>query len=177
MAGIPAEVRINTATPFPSLITGQNGIGLGKTNGIWTVGLNTPSLQTGALGPADFANNYVAIYDSVGNRYAKVSLATVTGIAGTGPVYLAPTTGFTYTMTGQYLIIDPAGMLASGSVTLMAAPLNGQLANIRSTQPISSFSIVGGGGQTVKAAPVTLAAGQVVEGIFLAGTSTWYFGL
>lgn len=173
---IPPRIRVNVAAPFPAMVTGQNGVSLGKQNGIWTVGLNTPSLQTGFPTSANFANDYVIVYDATANLYTKVSLGTITGIGG-GMVVIAPTTGFSFAITSAYLILDPAGMLATGTFTLPPLPVDGQSVNILSTQPISSLTVTPNAGQHIKSAPTTLPAGQWLVGIFVLGTATWYFGL
>jgi hypothetical protein len=89
MAGLPAEIRIDTNTPFPALVTGANGVGIGKQNGIWQVGLNTSSLNTGTPPLANFAQDYVVVWDSIAGNYMKVSLATISsgapGAAGGAP--------------------------------------------------------------------------------------------
>jgi hypothetical protein len=93
MAGIPAEVRINTNTPFPTMVTGANGIGLGKNNGIWTVQLNINSLATATPPTTAFATDYVPVFDSNTGLYSKVSLSNV--VVGAAPpvttVALLPT--------------------------------------------------------------------------------------
>jgi hypothetical protein len=89
------------------------------------------------------------------------------------PQYVVATTGGSTTMTGWNLILDPAGALATYTVIMPTSPTNGQLAVVRSTQPISSLLWTG----TVKAAPNTLAAGSRVEAIYLSASTTWYFGL
>lgn len=77
MAGIPAEVRINTNTPFPTMVTGANGIGLGKNNGIWTVQLNINSLATSSPPSTAFATDYVPVFDSTTGLYSKVALNVI----------------------------------------------------------------------------------------------------
>jgi hypothetical protein len=74
---IPPRIRVNVAAPFPTLVTGANGIGVGKQNGIWTIGLNTSSLGTGITLLTSFPTDYVVIYDSIAKTYSQVSLATI----------------------------------------------------------------------------------------------------
>jgi hypothetical protein len=77
MAGIPAEVRINTNTPFPTMVTGANGVSLGKQNGIWTVQLNINSLAPAAPPLSTFGHFYVVVFDSTTGLYTRVSLDTI----------------------------------------------------------------------------------------------------
>ncbi len=43
---IPANIRVNTQAPFPSLVKGSGAVTVAKQNGIWTVGISTTALQT-----------------------------------------------------------------------------------------------------------------------------------
>jgi len=139
--------------------------------------VNTLASVITAGGPTGNATTVPVItYDAKG-RLTAVTTATIA--AGTAnvdpsPQTNTPTTGFSLTMTGWNLILTPAGTLASGTITMPASPVNGQIACIRSTQPISSLSW-NGNTKTVSTAPNTLAAGQRVEAIYISATSTWYF--
>jgi hypothetical protein len=88
-----------------------------------------------------------------------------------------PVTGFSITIgnTVTSLVLDPAGLLASGTVTLPATP-GVAYVDIRSTQPISQFTLAPNSGQTLKWNPGTLAANQLLTCIFNIGNSTWYVG-
>jgi hypothetical protein len=88
-----------------------------------------------------------------------------------------PTTGFSITIgnTVTSLVLDPAGLLASGTVTLPATPGVAHI-DIRSTQPISQFTLAPNSGQTLKWNPGTLAANSALSLIFNSGNSTWYVG-
>lgn len=76
MPALPAEVRINVNTPFPALVNGQNGIALGKQNGIWNVALNYPSLALTTA--ADASAVQVAIYEPATGIYYRVALSQIT---------------------------------------------------------------------------------------------------
>jgi hypothetical protein len=83
---LPPNIRVNVAAPFPAMVTGQNGISLGKQNGIWQVQLNVPSLATAVPPSASFPNEYVIVWDSTSGTYTKVSLDTLRqGIAAAPP--------------------------------------------------------------------------------------------
>jgi hypothetical protein len=84
---LPPRIRVNVAAPFPSLVTGANGIGIGKQNGVWQVGLNTSSLQTGIPPAANFPTDYVVVYDSIANTYSQVSIGNI--ITGGGATTVA----------------------------------------------------------------------------------------
>ena len=94
--------------------------------------------------------------------------------------YQTPTTGFNYTAVGSDLdiILDPAGTLASGTVTMYATPTDNQKIHILSSTQITSFSL-NGNGKTIKgafASSGTLGAGLNLWGEFRATNNTWYFG-
>jgi hypothetical protein len=59
------------------MVTGANGIAIGKQNGIWSVQLNTNSLATSTPPTAAFANDYVVVFDSTTGLYSKVALNVI----------------------------------------------------------------------------------------------------
>jgi hypothetical protein len=82
---LPPNIRVNVATPFPALVTGQNGISLGKQNGIWQVQLNVPSLATAVPPVGAFPTQYVIVWDSTLGAYSKVTLSTLQQGIATAP--------------------------------------------------------------------------------------------
>lgn len=92
--------------------------------------------------------------------------------------YQQPATGFSIIVPDGtfHLILDPAGALATGTVTMPANVLDGQVVNIRTSQAITALTIQGNTGQSVKAQPTTLAAGKRVDAIFNISNTTWFFG-
>lgn len=103
------------------------------------------------------------------------------GLAGVGvPTmqidYQVPITGFSYSaldLTGA-LILNPAGTLATGTVTMPPNPLNGQLFDIKSTMTITALTLTPAAGQSVVGSPGTIALGDTIEAIYRAADSTWY---
>lgn len=90
--------------------------------------------------------------------------------------YNAPTTGFSLTVDGSasYVILEPAGTLASGTITMSDIPVNGQKVIISSTQIITSLTVSPGSGQAIMNAPTSLGAGEAVGWIYKGSNSTWY---
>jgi hypothetical protein len=76
--------------------------------------------------------------------------------------------------TDWHVILNPAGTIASLTVTLCISPFDGQIVNIRTSHIITTLSIVTGAG-TIVGAPTTLALGAVTEGIYVAANTSWYF--
>lgn len=89
-----------------------------------------------------------------------------------------PTNGFSYTCPdgAWHVLLSPAGTLATGTITLPQAKLDGQLFDIRSTQNITTVTWAGQGGQTIAGAPTGLTAYQSVNAIYQSSTTSWIFG-
>jgi hypothetical protein len=93
----------------------------------------------------------------------------------------APGTGFnitvpTPTTEQQWMILQPAGTLAAGTVTL---PLNtgvpdGTQVLVTSTQIITSFTLALNGAAAAFGAPTTLAANAFFTMRFYQATNSWY---
>jgi hypothetical protein len=94
--------------------------------------------------------------------------------------YQQPATGFSITIGNSVytLILDPAGILATGTITMPAAPLDGQLVRMTSTQSITSLTVAANAGQSITNAPtaftVNLTGDQGYEFIYRAANTTWY---
>lgn len=91
-----------------------------------------------------------------------------------------PGTGFNITVptptAPQWMLIQPAGTLASGTVTL---PLNTQTPSgtevlITTTQIITAFTLAANGAANVYGAPTTLTANQFFKMRFVQATNSWY---
>ncbi len=91
--------------------------------------------------------------------------------------YQQPATGFSITLsnTDWHVILDPAGTLATGTITMPPNPLQGQIVNIRSSQIITTLTISPNSGQGVVGAPTTLGVGGSTEGIYRLNNGNWYF--
>jgi hypothetical protein len=94
---------------------------------------------------------------------------------------LVPTTGFAITLPGSstplfqsVTILDPAGTLATGTLTMPATPSDGMRQRVSSSQTVTALTVSPGAGQTVKNAPTTLSAGTSFEYEYNAANTTWY---
>ncbi len=90
--------------------------------------------------------------------------------------YQAPSAGFAITAgnaTGR-LILDPAGTLASGTITMPAAPKDGQVFRFSSSQAITALTLTPNSGQSIIGALNTLAANGFAEYTYRNSNSTWY---
>lgn len=89
-----------------------------------------------------------------------------------------PATGFTYTVAngvGQ-VVLDPAGTLATGALTMCASPFDGQEMGLSTSQIITAFTLSGNTGQTLDGgfAAATLAANGFARYKWVNASTTWY---
>ena len=89
-------------------------------------------------------------------------------------VYLIPTTGFSYTFTtSNVLVMDPAGTLATGTITMPAAPADGMTITFSSTKTISSLTLAGNGA-TINNPITSLVGGQSASYVYRAASTSWF---
>jgi hypothetical protein len=96
--------------------------------------------------------------------------------ADTSYDYQTPATGFSITLGDLkgVTILDPAGTLATGTITLPAKPGNGQLIRVATSQTITSLTVSPNSGQSIKNAPTTLSAGTGFLYIYRSTGTTWF---
>ena len=84
-------------------------------------------------------------------------------------------TAFTYTFAAgtQVLVINPAGTLATGTITMPAAPSDGMTITFISTKQITALTMAGNGA-TLVSGVTALNANQSVSYIYRATGTTWY---
>ena len=87
----------------------------------------------------------------------------------------APTSGATRIIPNGRLMcrLNGAATLASYTVTMPSAPLDGQRQVISTKSAITAFSLGGNAGQTVEAPPTALIAGQCLRYRFIGSLATW----
>ena len=92
--------------------------------------------------------------------------------------YQTPTTGFSYTFTpsstGTVLVMNPAGTLATGTITMPASPADGMTITFSSSQQITALTLSGNTGQSVVSATTFLPAKTGVTYVYRATGTTWY---
>lgn len=104
--------------------------------------------------------------------FAAPTLATNLYTPGTGFNVVVPTP----VSQQQWMVVQPAGTLASGTITL---PLNtgtpdGMEVLVTTTQQITAFTLGGNGAAAVYGAPTTLAAEDFFRVRFVQATNSWY---
>ena len=90
--------------------------------------------------------------------------------------YQVLTTAFSYTFAAgtQILVINPAGTLATGTITMPAAPADGMTITFSSTQTITALTVNANTGQSIVGAPTVLPARQAGAYIYRLSNTTWY---
>ena len=90
--------------------------------------------------------------------------------------YQAPTTGFSYTFAAgtTVLVMNPAGTLASGTIIMPAAPVDGMTISFSSTQTITALTVSGSAGQSIVGNPNKLLAGGAATFVYRLSNTTWY---
>ncbi len=63
--------------------------------------------------------------------------------------FYVPLTGFAITMQTNLLVLNPAGTLATGAVTLPLNPVDGALAEISTTQILTAFTVAANTGDVI----------------------------
>jgi len=89
--------------------------------------------------------------------------------------YQVLTTGFTYTFAAgtTVLVINPAGTLATGTITFPAAPVDGMTVTFSSTQTITALTL-SGNSKTIVSAATILPANQATTYVYRLSNTTWY---
>lgn len=90
--------------------------------------------------------------------------------------YQTPSTGFSYTFAAgtQVLVMNPAGTLATGTITMFASPSDGMTLRFSSSQIITALTVSANTGQSIVSAVTTLLAGGGAAYIYRSANSTWY---
>ena len=85
-------------------------------------------------------------------------------------------TGFSQTISSNIdvLILEPAGLLAAGTVTMSPDPGDEQVIGIMSTQTITALTLLPSVGQTILNAIATIVAGGFAYYLHRSANLTWY---
>ncbi len=115
---------------------------------------------------------------AAGTTLWSPSIGDVTYYGPLGGTYtkLVPVTGFraTFTANQSQLILNPAGTLALGYVTMAPSPVpDGQPACVFSSQTISTLNMAANVGQTLNNALTSLTANVRACWIYSLSNTTW----
>jgi hypothetical protein len=131
-------------------------------------------VQTFAGGYKWYINNTPTLalsIDTAGN------VTNSRGSVDLSKVILTPTTGTTITLAtiNTRTLLNPAGTLAALTINMPAAPVNGQIQRVTSSQIITVLTI-SGNGHTLVGGLTTLSLGGSFTYIYDTATTTWYPG-
>lgn len=181
-----ASIAFGTATgspvyTFPSTgaTTFSGGVTITSNNGLTssTVKVTSTTIATNGLylpaaNTLGFATNTLArgSFDANGNfihLFAKADQSKSVQV---------PITGFTITIGNNTstLILNPAGTLATGTITMPATPIDGQEVQITSSQTITALTVSPNAAQTISNAPTTLTAGIGYKFIYHVAGTNWF---
>lgn len=91
--------------------------------------------------------------------------------------YQVLTTGFSYTFASGIttLIAQPAGTLATGTITMPGSPADGMVITFMSTQEVTALTINGNTGQSIGGTQTTqLPANSAMSFVYRQSNTTWY---
>jgi hypothetical protein len=92
--------------------------------------------------------------------------------------YNVPVSGFNITIGNNVngLLLDPAGTLATGTITMPGNPRDGRIVKISSTQIVNTLTLSPNSGQSFSAgsAITSLAVNSPVSYIYRNSSNTWY---
>ena len=90
--------------------------------------------------------------------------------------YQVLTTGFSYTFAAgtQVLVINPAGTLATGTITMPAAPADGMTITFSSSQQITALTTAANTGQSIVGGVTFLPAKTGVSYVYRLASTTWF---
>ncbi len=158
----------------------------GSGNTSWSFIFSSPAGSQGEiqLNDAGSLATYVGFSLDTTTHFLNIGVAG----GGGGPLGVAdprytidtPTSGSTLDMTGYNPIfteiVDPAGTLAALTIKLPNLAVNGQILRLKFSQIITSLTLTGNTGDSVKGAPTSAALGGYIDAQFTgtAGSGTWY---
>ena len=193
ITGVTIASAINIAAA--GTITGSNLTGTNTGDQTITLSGDVTGSGTGNLAATIAANavtyakmqavGQAALLGAAGGAGAVAEVTLGAGLAfsggavvGKASVYSAqtPTTGFSITIpaaTGQ-LILTPAGTLATGTITMPAAPADGDVVGVASTQIVTTLTVQANSGQTLNGTITTIAANGFARWMYRSSTTTWY---
>jgi hypothetical protein len=108
-------------------------------------------------------------WDQAGNMAHKFA------IADQGYSLQVPASGFALTIPNgcSSLLLNPAGVLATGTITMPAAPVDGQIVRIATTQTVTALTLNANAGQTISGNVTTLSATAPASYMYVLSLAKW----
>lgn len=87
-----------------------------------------------------------------------------------------PITGFAITVGNNIstLLLNPAGTLATGTITMPATPVDGQIVRLATTQTVTALTLNANAGQTISGNVATLTAAAPATYMYNLSGTKWY---
>lgn len=106
---------------------------------------------------------------------ASGNIVTSAGMVDSSASIQSPTTGFAITIANNTwtLILTPAGTLATGTITMPAAPANKMVVRFSTSQAITALTVSPNSGQSISNAPTAAVPGQGFSFLYNTPTTTW----
>lgn len=145
------------------------GIDIRATSTACQVGVR--AFNAAAVLPLQFVVNGVNLtIDTNGN------LIRFKGMADQSYSRQVPVTGFTITIADNIgcLILDPAGVLATGTITMPANPIDGSEVSITTSQNINALTVNANAGQTIVGAQGFINPVSPLRYIYQLSGTKWY---
>jgi hypothetical protein len=162
--GLPYNLRVNVAVPFPALVAGANGIKVTKSFGLWTIRPDYTVYPLGVSIPSsDLPNTYSLVWNVITGVFTLIPLSAVASnkvtktLIAAGPYTALPTdevlivkqtVGAAFTVnvdwsarTRPLRIVDGKGDAATNNITITPTAGQTQLATVN-----YSYIIDGNGG-------------------------------
>jgi hypothetical protein len=163
--GTPAVQVINNANLAGPFGFGDIRCGAGAVQ-IFSGQVNGGTVPTVRLVP----NGIIAIEcDILGNTAHRKA------ISDQGYSLQTPLTGFAIVIPDgcSQLALNPGGVLATGTITMPAAPIDGQYVNICTTQTVTALTLNANAGQTISGNVTTLTATTPAAYRYFASITRW----
>jgi len=130
---LPASIRVNTAAPFPSLVTSTAPVTIRKVNGIWTIGFSSASLAVMSPPAGNYPTDYVLVYDSIAGTFFNVSISQIIAAAAAAITTVAPPPTIV-TAAGNYTVL-------AGDVIILMNKTVGAATNINLPTSASRLNV------------------------------------
>jgi hypothetical protein len=116
--GLPYNLRVNVAVPFPALVTGAAGIKVTKTNGIWTIQPDFSTLNQVVPPVGQYPVTFVEVWNSTTGIYSAISLTNFIAQAA-AIAYTVVTAAGTYNvLTADVILLINKTVPAANTVQL-----------------------------------------------------------
>jgi hypothetical protein len=154
---LPANIRVNTAVPFPALVLPSGPITISKNNGIWTIGFTIAAFGTQVPLVGNYPTDFLLAWDAVNLTFFKVSITNLLSSIAitTGAARTQRTTTITpivVQVTDQIIsskITSPAACTLPSAVSRAGVPLTFKDLGQATANPIT---LTATGGDTIDGA-------------------------